>query len=101
MIVRPTEYAVPVTTEERAQQGMVHPERLKTEPASGGWEPATAGATSIVKIRSPGDVVRKDTLGVLSLVMMAGFLAGTFLQLKPVRKGVKQYGTVQNAAKLW
>ena len=99
-VVRPTAYAVAVTAEERAQQGMVHPDHLKGQPPSGAWEPGQAGAAARVKVRSPGDVVRKDTLGVLSLVMTAGFLAGTFLQFKSVRKGVKLYGTVQNTAKL-
>jgi len=98
-VIRPTAYAVPVTTEERAQQGMV-PEHLKTEPGSAGWEPGGAGAAAMVQVRSPGDVARKDTLGVLSLVMTAGFLAGTFLQVKSVRKGVKLYGTAQKTAKL-
>jgi membrane protein len=99
-IVCATEYAVPVTTEERAQQGMVPPERLKGEPGSAGWEPGGAGAAAMVKVRSPSDVARKDTLGVLSLVMTAGFLAGTFLQVKSMRKGVKLYGSAQNSAKL-
>jgi len=98
-IIRPTAYSVPVTAEERAQQGMV-PEHVKTEPGSAGWEPEGASAAAMIKVRSPGDVARKDTLGVLSLVMTAGFLAGTFLQVKSVRKGVKLYGTAQKTAKL-
>lgn len=98
-IIRPTSYAVPVTADERAQQGMV-PEHLKTDPGSADWEPEGAAAAARVKVRSPGDVVRKDTLGVLSLVMTAGFLAGTFLQFKSLRKGVKLYGTAQKTAKL-
>ena len=98
-IIRPTAYSVPVTAEERAQQGMV-PEHLKTEPSPAGWEPGGAGAAAMIKVRSPGDVARKDTLGVLSLVMTAGFLAGTFLQVKSVRKGVKFYGTAQKTAKM-
>jgi membrane protein len=94
-VVRPRHYAVPVTEEERAQQGMPDPKRLNQPHPSGSWEPVAGASKRIAQVHSPGDVLRHDTLGVLSVVMTAGFIAGTLLQFKTVRKGLKLYHGVQ------
>jgi membrane protein len=96
-VVRPTSYAVPVTEDERAQQGMPNPKRLENWP-----EAATSRANSAQpvpsRVGSPGDVFHKDALGVISLMLTTGFVAGTLLQFKTVRKGIKLYGNINKAA---
>jgi len=93
-VIRPSHFAVPVTEEERAQQGLTHTGRLEDLAA----EPRQSGRPA-APIQSPGDVLAKDALGVLSLMLTAGFIAGTFLQFKTVRKGLKMYGKIRGTVK--
>ena len=95
-VIRPSHYAVKVTEEERAQQGMPDPKRLEERPA--GVPAMQAKSPRPVAVKSPGDVISKDALGVMSLMVTAGFVAGTLLQFKTVRKGIKMYGGIRSAA---
>ena len=104
-VIRPSHYAVPVTADERAQQGLVDPKILQ-EPVHAGnaqSEPAHPVRRGEQDKRpslrtSPAEVVHRNALGVVSLMLATGFVAGTFFQLKTLRQGIKIYGKVRKAA---
>jgi hypothetical protein len=108
--IEPSHYAVPVTQEERAQQGMPDPESLQPEPAgatapayrnrSPHEPPPQTKSRTPTAAESPGEVIHRETLGVMSLLLAAGFIAGTVLQISPLRKGLKLYGKVRKMAEL-
>lgn len=97
--VQPTHYAVRVTVEERAQQGMVSADQLNADTTGDPAHPAPATRAK-PPVRSPGDLLRTDTVGVLSLMVTAGFVAGTLLQFKSVRRWTKLFSNVKGASGL-
>jgi membrane protein len=101
-VIRPSHYAVPVTADERAQQGMVNPSMLEQAPASGASPapPVASGQpTKTLALRtSPAEVIHRNALGVVSLMLATGFVAGTFFQLKTLRQALKIYRKVRKAA---
>lgn len=101
-VIRPSHYAVPVTADERAQQGMVSPSLLEEAPPNGAgpmksWQPvASAAPGKTMALRtSPAEVIHRNALGVVSLMLATGFVAGAFFQL---RQGIKIYRKVRKAA---
>jgi membrane protein len=103
-VIRPTSYAVPVTAEERAEQGMPRPEALGAEPAASSRNRTIARRTQRKKLTrqapaAPAGVLRRNALGLVSIMAATGFVAGTVLQLKSVRRGLKLYGQLRKHAK--
>jgi hypothetical protein len=81
------------------------------EPEALGAEPAASLSNRIIAPRSPGKkptlqapaapagVLRRNALGLVSIMAATGFVAGTVLQLKSVRRGLKLYGQIRKHAK--
>ena len=98
--VVPSKYAVPVTREERAEQGIPHkqdqpakpeprPERPVQAPpkqAKPSWQPS--------HFTSPGAVVNHRRWQFVTLMLAAGFAGGVLLRFKSLRKAVKLYGAM-------
>jgi membrane protein len=103
--VRPRSYAVPVTAEARAQQGMVDTDTLEEQPAHSKF-PVSIKQTSEPRDKSkrsgyrdsPVGVVQRNAMGVVSLMLAAGFIAGTFWQFKGVRRALKVYRKIRKTA---
>ena len=93
-VIRPSPYAVPVTKEERAQQGMSNGDHEGNQSTA-----ARPAATAVEPVNSPGDVLYKDALGVLSLMAVSGFVVGAFFQMKGARNALKTYNAVRGTAK--
>jgi membrane protein len=87
--LKPTQYAVPVTEEQRAEEGIPH------ETA-----PTPAGARPPGRPRTPGAAVHKRPLGFLVLMLAAGFAGGTLLSIKPLRKGLKLYSLIKQRTRV-
>jgi membrane protein len=95
--VVPAKYAVPVTEEERAQEGIprdagggrrgpqgnLAPQRDPKRPIR---QPAYPAST-------PGEVLRKDPWRFLGLMLLAGFAGGVLLRFKTLRKGLRLYSS--------
>jgi uncharacterized BrkB/YihY/UPF0761 family membrane protein len=103
VVVQPKSYAIPVTEEQRAQQGMPDPERLRNKPPEDydkpnhtglerKWRPEQSIAQS--QSKSLGEVVQNHNKEMMSLMLVTGFIAGAVLISKPLRKGIKLYGKV-------
>ena len=78
--VVPDKYAVPVTAEERAEQGMA-----QADAPRGPRRPDGA------PLKTPGMVVRKRPVQFAGMMLVAGFAGGTLLRLKLLRKAMKAY----------
>ncbi len=95
--VRPDKYAVPLTEEERAEQGMTRGE--DSRQSAGHKRPATATASRSAHPKSqperaalaPGAVLRENAFEFAWLMFATGLLAGAALKLKPLRKALNLY----------
>ena len=75
-----TEYAVPVTAEARAEQGLEPGEAQPVHGRPAGNRP-----------RTPGAVVHHRAWHFVAFMMAAGFAGGSLLGFKSLRRGVKLY----------
>jgi len=82
--VVPDKYAVPVTQQERAEQGLG-----SAEVPRGPRRPDGA------LIKTPGMVVRKRPLQFAGMMLVAGFAGGTLLRFKLLRRAVKAYAATR------
>lgn len=91
--VLPRRYAVRVTAEERAQEGIPHEESLPKEPKPGPpqREPVHQPAAQFT---APGTAVRQRPWQFVSLMLLAGFAGGALLKFKSLRKVVRLYGAL-------
>ena len=91
--IAPSQFAVPVRQEDRAQQGIPGGQ---SGPAAGrehsGSKPAIEHAP-----RTPGAVVYQRPWPFLGLMIAAGFAGATFLSLKSLRKAAKLYALLHRA----
>jgi len=77
--ILPSEFAEPVTSEERAEQGMAS------------HAPGPARASTGARVRTPGLVVHKNPWQFAGMMLAAGFAGGALLRLQLLRKAVKAY----------
>jgi len=109
VVVQPRSYAIPVTEEQRAQQGMADPDRLRNKPPENYDEPKHTGSErkwapeqniAQSQSKSLGEVVQNHNKEMMSLMLVTGFIAGAVLISKPLRKGIKLYGRVRKAVQV-
>jgi membrane protein len=91
--VVPRRYAMRITAEERAQQGIPHEESLPQEPKPrpSQREPVLQPASEFT---APGAVVRHRPWQFVSLMLLAGFAGGALLKFKSLRKAVRLYAAL-------
>jgi membrane protein len=88
----PSKYAVPVTDEERAEQGIPKDKTgaKKPQPLAGHEEHLPAGAPAFAA-RTPGEPISQDAFDVAWVTFATGCVVGALLRIKPVRKAVDMY----------
>jgi membrane protein len=103
--ILPKHYAIPVTQEARAEQGLAtgqsisqaRPDQLHQPPPT----KAVAHAFRVERRKratsSPGVVVKRDPWGFLVMMAGAGLAGGLLLRFKMVRKGLRLYGKLRRA----
>jgi membrane protein len=82
-VVEPSEFAVPVTQAERAEQGMASHAPLPHRRPDG------------APLKTPGIVVRKNPWQFAGMMLAAGFAGGALLRLKLLRRAAKVYTLLQ------
>jgi membrane protein len=87
----PTQYAVPVTEEGRAQQGMSRHEYKPSKTDNRQRRPQT-GPT---RPSSPGEVIHENPARFLSAMFVAGFAAVLLLRFPLLRQGLKVYARLR------
>jgi membrane protein len=98
--VVPSEYAIPVTQQERAQQGLSSDQSqpVPRRPSFKGpprGVPAQPVANAVR--RTPGGVVREEPWRFVGLMLAAGVASGLLLRFKSVRKALRLYAFVRKA----
>ena len=94
--VVPSEYAVPVTQEARAQEGIPHQEQTakpepNLEPPSRRPQRHPQPAWPAPQFSSPGTVATQTPWRFVTLMLVAGFAGGVLLRFKSLRKVVRLY----------
>jgi membrane protein len=90
--VVPRRYAMRITAEERAQEGIPHEDALPKEPtARPHREPVLRHATQFT---APGVVLRQRPWQFVSLMLLAGFAGGALLKFKSLRKAFRLYAAL-------
>jgi membrane protein len=99
-IIVPARYAMPVTREARAQQGM----SAGNEGTAGQSSPAArrpgaaigpCGANRAQPVLTPGLVIRNEPFRFLGLMAAAGFAGGLLLGFKSLRRAVRLYALLR------
>jgi membrane protein len=87
-----SKYAVPVTEDERAEQGIPKDKTgaKKTQPHPGHEEHLPAGAAAFAA-RPAGKPISQDAFDVAWVTFATGCIVGALLRIKPVRKAVDMY----------
>jgi membrane protein len=87
----PSKHAVPVTNEERAEQGIPKDKTDAKKPSaqSGAEEPLPAGAPVVTAVS--GKSTHSDAFDVAWVTFATGCLVGALLRIKPVRKAGDMY----------
>jgi membrane protein len=91
----PAKYAVPVTQQDRAEEGIP-----QEETPSAGWggnpggRPLVQGAG---RLRAPGAVLHQRPWPFVGLMLAAGFAGMTLLRFKSLRKALKVYAALHRA----
>lgn len=90
----PKKYAVPVTEEERAEEGIPKDKSLAPKRNSGSKYPHAPGLSPGPVIHSPGRVLSENAVETVWLLFAAGVVAGALLKFKPLRKAVRLYSKI-------
>lgn len=91
--VVPRKYAIPVTAEARAQQGIPHEEEI-TRQLSPGRPRGEPIFQQSAPLNTPGAVMRRRPWQFVSLMLVAGFAGGVLLKFKSLRKGLRLYAAL-------
>jgi len=95
--IEPTKYAVLVTQQERAEEGMGEEKpQAKEKPRTPSRAPAAPGARAHgspawARAGTPGEVIHRDPWGFVGLMLVAGFAGSLVLRSKWLRKGLRLY----------
>jgi membrane protein len=91
--VVPRKYAVPVTREERAEQGIPKQasEKKSTTPEKRPRQAGEMGLEGATFAARPGGVVRRKPWQFLGLMLASGFAGGLFMQWKSLRSALGVY----------
>jgi len=100
-IIVPARYAMPVTREARAQQGMSagnegDPDRIPPAARRAGSAVGPWGPSRPQPVLTPGLVIRNEPLRFLGLMAAAGFAGGLLLRFKSLRRAVRLYALLRN-----
>jgi membrane protein len=88
----PSKHAVPVTAEERAEQGIPKDKSGAKKPHPIGDEHAPVGGTAVVVTRTAVEKpLSEDALDAAWVTFAAGCVVGALLRIKPFRKAVDLY----------
>ena len=93
--IRASEYAVRVTEEDRAQQGMATAGTSKHRRNDPIGSPVEASESDLASAHAPGRVLRDNAFEFASLLFAAGLLAGTLLRFKSLRYAAKLYSKLK------
>jgi membrane protein len=91
--VVPRKYAMPVTAEARAQEGIPHEEDLAPQlpPGPPQGKPVFQPVASL---NTPGVVIRRRPWQFVGLMLFAGLAGGALLKFKSLRKAVRLYAAL-------
>jgi len=85
-------FAVPTTEEQRAEEGIPHE---KTPPGHKPYVPAKPLLQPAAHPATPGEAIHNRPWQFVGMMLVAGFVGGTFLRFKLIRKGLRIYAALQ------
>jgi membrane protein len=99
-VIVPARYAMPVTREARAQQGMAAGNegkavRRSTAARRAGATDGPCCVSGPQPVLTPGDVIRNEPLRFLGLMAATGFASGVLLRFKSLRRAVRLYALLR------
>ena len=87
-----SQFAVPATEEQRAEEGIPHE---KTPPGHKPYLPGQPFPQPVAHAATPGEVIHNRPWQLVGMMLVAGFVGGTLLRFKIIRKGLRIYAALQ------